>query len=92
MLAQCNAQLLKHNPLANFGYELDLIKVHKALAEQGCSFLVIEAPTEDLAAKVATLVGQIKPVAAQHYGSLLIEDLTEKPPGRMVETTQPGNL
>ncbi len=90
MVEQINAQLSAYNPLANFGYELDLVHAHKVLAEQGSSFLVIEAPTENLAAKVATLVGHIKPVAAQHYGSLLIEDLTERPPGRLAESPLPG--
>jgi hypothetical protein len=80
MLAQINAELLSHNPLANFGYELDLINVHKGFAEQGCTFLVVEAPTDALAAQVATLVGRLHPVSAQHYGRLMIEDLTEKPP------------
>ena len=80
MLAQINAELLSHNPLANFGYELDLINVHKGFAEQGCSFLVVEASTDALAAQVATVVGRMHPVSAQHYGRLMIEDLTEKPP------------
>jgi hypothetical protein len=66
---------------------LDLIRVHKALAEQGCSFLVVDAPTDALAAQVAGLVRTMKPASAQHYGRLLIEDLTEKSPGRMGETT-----
>lgn len=92
MIEQINAQLSAYNPLANFGYELDLVHAHKLLAEQGSSFLVVEAPTEDLAAKVATLVGHIKPVAAQHYGRLLIEDLTERSPGRMAKSTLPGAL
>ncbi len=79
MLAQTSAELVDHNPLANFGYELDLLNVHHGLAQQGCSFLVVEAATDELAAQVATLITQIQPVAAQHYGRLMIEDLTEKP-------------
>jgi hypothetical protein len=87
MKEQVDAELLAASPLANFGYELDLIRVHKALAEQGCSFLVVDAPTDALAAQVAGLVRTMKPASAQHYGRLLIEDLTEKSPGRMGETT-----
>jgi hypothetical protein len=80
MLAQINAQLESHNPLANFGYELDLINAHKVLAQQGCSFLVVEAQTDALAEQVAVVVKRMRPASAQHYGRLMIEDLTEKPP------------
>ncbi len=85
MQAQVDAELLAKSPMANFGYELDLIRVHGDLAQQGCSFLVVDAPTEALAAQVAELARAIRPAAAQHYGQFMIEDLTEKAPGRMGE-------
>lgn len=90
MAAQVDAQLQAPSPLANFGYELDLIRAHGELAKNGCSFLVVDAPTDALAAKVAALVHTLAPAAAQHYGHLLIEDLTEKPPGRMGEEATAG--
>ena len=83
MLAQVDAELLTASPLATFGYELDLVRVHGDLARQGCSFLVVEAPTDALADQVAELVSALHPASAQHYGRFLIKDLTEKPPGRM---------
>jgi hypothetical protein len=83
MAAQVDAQSLTASPLANFGYELDLVHLHGDLAKRGCCFLVVEAPTDILSAQVAALVQSIKPATAQHYGHLLIEDLTEKAPGRM---------
>lgn len=83
MRIQVDAELLTANPLANFGYELDLIRMHGDLAKQGCSFLVVEARTDVLADKVAELVRSIHPATAQHYGRFMIEDLTEKPLGRM---------
>lgn len=86
MAAQCESDLKTANTLANFGYELDLVRSHGDLAQQGCGFLVVEATTEALASQVATLVHTIRPAAAQHYGSFMIEDLTERPPGRMGET------
>jgi hypothetical protein len=86
MLAQINTQLASHNTLANFGYELDLINVHKALAEEGCSFLVVEAQTDELAQQVAAMVTRIHPASAQHYGRLMIEDLTERPPATHLGT------
>lgn len=85
MATQVDAQLLAASPLASFGYEMDLIRVHGDLAKKGCSFLVVDAPTDVLAAQVAELVHSIKPATAQHYGLLMIEDLTEKAPGRMGE-------
>jgi hypothetical protein len=83
MVAQVDAELLAASPLAGFGYELDLIHAHRDLALQGCCFLVVYAPSDVLSAQVKTLVNSIKPASAQHYGHLLIEDLTERALGRM---------
>lgn len=85
MVAQVDAELLAASPVANFGYELDLIRAHWALAQKGCSFLVVHAPATALEVQVAELVRSIKPVSAQQYRRLIIEDLTAKPPGRMGE-------
>lgn len=86
MKAQVVAELLEASPFASFGYEIDLIRQHKILAEQGCSFLVVEAPTDALADQVAELVRNTKPTAAQHYGHFMIQNLTEKLPGRMAQS------
>jgi len=83
MLAQVCAELENVSPMANFGYELDLVRKHKVLAEQGCCFLVVKADSQALEKLVSDLVRSIKPVSAQQYGDFMIEDLTEKPPGRM---------
>lgn len=85
MAAQVDAELLAASPLANFGYEIDLIRIHGDLARQGCCFLVVHAPTDDLAAQVAGFVRSIKPATAQHYGRFMIEDLTEKAAGHLGE-------
>jgi hypothetical protein len=85
MVAQVDTELLAANPLAGFGYELDLVHAHRDLASKGCSFLVVHAPNDTLSAQVKALVDSIKPATAQHYGTLLIEDLTERPLGRMGE-------
>ncbi len=87
MKAQVVAELQDASPFASFGYEIDLIRQHKILAEQGCSFLVVEAPTDDLADQVAELVRDAKPTAAQHYGHFMIKNLTEKPAGHMPNAT-----
>jgi hypothetical protein len=81
--ALVDADLRAASPLAGFGYDLDLLHVYAYLASKGCSFLVVEAPTDLLAGQVAELVRSIKPVCAQHYGLLLIEVLTQIASGRM---------
>jgi hypothetical protein len=83
MLVLATAELQAAGSLANFGYELDLLKVRHGLAEQGCSFLIVHAPDDVQAARVASLVSSMQPVGAQHYGRFLIQDLTEPKMGRM---------
>ena len=85
MMTQVDSELALASPFANFGYEIDLIKAHKVLAANGSSFLVVEAPTDELAAQVAGLLKTLKPQTAQHYGTFMIQELTEKSPGRMGE-------
>lgn len=80
MAAQADAELLNASPVATAGYELVLVHTHRDLAKKGCCFLVVDAPTDDLAAQVAALVHRIQPATAQHYGRFMIEDLTEKTP------------
>lgn len=85
MKAQVDADLQNASPIANFGYELDLVRLHKALAEDGCSFLVIETGNDAIAATVADVVRTLQPASAQRYGRFMIEDLTEKLPGRQID-------
>ena len=82
MKAQVDLQLQSASPLATFGYELDLIKVHGALAENGCSFLVVRAPEENQAERVAAVARATQAVTAQHYGTFMIEDVIALPPGK----------
>jgi hypothetical protein len=83
MLAQVDKELEHVSPMANFGYELDLIHIHRELAQDGCCFLVVKADTDALEKLVSDMVRSIKPASAQQYGHFMIEDLTEKPPGRV---------
>ena len=61
--------------LAAFGYELELVDTHLALAESGCSFLVIHAPHEDQVAQVAEVARTFKAASAQHYSRFMVQDL-----------------
>ena len=74
-------QLQSASPLATFGYELDLVKADVELTENGCSFLVVHAPQEAQAERVAAMVRATEAVTAQHYGTFLIEDVIALPPG-----------
>ena len=63
--------------LASIGQELNLVKAHRDLAEQGASFLVVKAPEDDEAAKVAEIVQRYRATRAQKYGRFIIEELIE---------------
>ncbi|WP_049765653.1 hypothetical protein [Rhodoferax ferrireducens] len=76
MKAQVDAELENASAFAAFGYELDLIKKHRALAEDGCSFLIVHAPEDAQAESVASVARATKAVAAQHYGRFMIEEIS----------------
>ena len=79
MMAQVESELLTASPLASFGYELDLVKAHGILAQDGCSFLVVHAPEDDQAERVAVVARATKAVTAQRYGTFMIEDVIKLP-------------
>ena len=81
MMIQVDAELKTASPLASFGYELDLIKAHRELAESGCSFLMVYAPDDKQAQRVAAVVRASEAVTAQHYGTFMIEEIMEVQPG-----------
>lgn len=82
MRLQATSELENAGLMASFGYELDLLRLHKDLAEHGCSFLIVEAPKPSQACLVADMLCAMQPAAAQHYGRFLIEDLTEVASGQ----------
>ena len=89
MLAQTASDLETASPLASMGQELNLVKAHRALAEDGCSFLVVHASTD---VQTATLVKVAKATgakAAQHYGSFLIEELIPTSDGELQTSESP---
>ena len=46
MIAQVDSDVHTASPLASVGQDLNLVKAHRALAEGGCSFLVVETPDD----------------------------------------------
>ncbi len=77
MAQQAAAEQFAAGPLAGFGYELDLVKTHLALAQQGCCFLVVHAPKSEQAAQVADVARNMQAHSAQHYGRFMIEEVID---------------
>lgn len=79
------------SPLAAFGYELELVDTHLALAETGCSFLVVPAPEDSQIERVAEVAMRLKAASAQHYGRFMIQDLISStaPNAPILETPTP---
>ena len=81
MVTQVDAELQTASVLASFGYELDLMKANRALALEGCSFLIVHAPDADTAELVAEVAKSSNAVAAQHYGTFMIQEILTPMPG-----------
>ncbi|UUX95588.1 hypothetical protein [Aquabacterium sp. J223] len=77
MIAQADIDIGQASPLAAIGQELNLVKAHRRMAEQGASFLVVPAKRREDAQRVASIVKAHGASRAQHYGRLVIEDLLE---------------
>lgn len=75
MVALARAERQAASPLAAFGYELELVDTHLALAESGCSFLVVPAPDDAQIERVAEVAQRLNAASAQHYGRFMIQDL-----------------
>lgn len=82
MASQAGHELLNAGVLAGFGYELDLVNIHLAQAQGGCSFLVVHAPDDTTAEQVAAVARMSRAIAAQHYGTFMIEELLAPAPGQ----------
>lgn len=81
MKSQVDSEMQAASALASLGQELNLVKAHRELAEGGCSFLIVHAPDDEQAERVASVARTLKAVAAQHYGRFIIEELIDEAPG-----------
>lgn len=79
MLAQIDREMAQASPVAAIGQELNLIKAHRAMAERGYHWLVVHAPNNELAQRVAAAVKPWNAERAQQYGRFIIEELIEHP-------------
>jgi hypothetical protein len=81
MKAQVEGDLQTASPMATVGQELNLVKAHYALANEGYCFLVVFAPEDAQAKVVDAVVKNQHARAAQRYGSFMIEELVESVEG-----------
>lgn len=91
MATLARAERQAASPLAAFGYELELVDTHLALAESGCSFLVVPAAEDAQVAQVAEVALALRAASAQHYGRFMIQDLISStaPNAPALDTTTP---
>ncbi len=69
-------QMLEHaSDLAGFGYEISLMRRYQELARDGASWLVVYAPDDERAAKVAEVAKAQGALAAVKYHRLVVEDI-----------------
>lgn len=78
MIDQVDAEVERASPLAAIGQDLNLIKAHRELAQEGCSFLVVHAPEQAHIDKVNAVAHRLKAVAAQRYGRFVTEELIDR--------------
>jgi hypothetical protein len=60
---------------AGFGHEVSLMRLYKALADEGCCWLVVYAPDKAHCERVVSVARQHGAKLAEKYGRLVIEDL-----------------
>jgi hypothetical protein len=75
MIEQIDHDLQQASAVATIGQEINLIKAHRALAQQGYHWLVVHAPEERQVARVAQVARDHGAERAQRYGHFIIEEL-----------------
>jgi hypothetical protein len=90
MLKQIDHDLQHASPLASIGQEINLIKAHRALAERGYHWLVVYAPDDRQAARVAHVARTHGAERAQRYGNFIIEELITQPVRQVAESPDRG--
>ncbi len=69
-------RMLQHaSDFAGFGYEITLMRRYKALAAEGASWLIVFAPEDEHAGRVAETARAHGALMAEKYHRLVIEDL-----------------
>lgn len=81
MMAQTEEDIAGASALASIGQELNLVKSHREQALRGSHFLVVTTAKDEAARQVAEIARSAGAVSAQHYGSLVVEDLIDPADG-----------
>lgn len=79
MVAQIDEDLERAGTLAKVGQEWNLVRAQRELAERGYHFLVVRAPADADAVRVAEAARRAGAERAQSYGRFIIEELIERP-------------
>jgi hypothetical protein len=79
MRTQIDRHLHEASGAAGFGYEINLLKLHRELALQGHVWLVVHAPEEAQWTTVARVAERFHAAAAHRYGTLVVEELLRSP-------------
>ena len=72
---EMDRMLQNASDLAGFGYEVSLMRRYQELAKEGASWLIIYAPEDDRASRVAEVTKSHGALMAEKYHRLVIEDL-----------------
>jgi hypothetical protein len=91
MVKQVDTELPNASVLAEFGQELNLAKAHRALAVQGCSFLLVHESDSATRHEVDELVQDLKVPTAQRYGRFIIEELAPQEPRQVLASRLVNN-
>ena len=85
MREQAELDIGNASGLASLGQDLNLVKAHLALALQGQSFVVVSAAHAEQVERATEVATRTYATRAQHYGTLVIEELV--PPGTSARQT-----
>ena len=72
---EMDRMLQNASDLAGFGYEVSLMRRYQELAKDGASWLIVFAPEDDKASRVAEVARAHGALMAEKYHRLVIEDL-----------------
>lgn len=75
MQAQAEGDIANAGAMASIGQELNLVKAQLELALQGQCFVLVRAPQDEQVKQVTAVALKFNASRAQHYGSLLVEEL-----------------
>jgi hypothetical protein len=79
MLEQIAHDIERASPVAEVGQEMNLIRAQRELAKKGYHWLIVRAPDDARAVRVAGITHRHGAERAQRYGSFIIEELIERP-------------